>query len=267
MVAVASQQLTTRTFASLSYDQQDAYLRSPSGRQNLSSGVWKQFRLQHQPHCQNPACDCYSVPDRRFKSIRWRKYCSYDCRKKPWFDQHLSARSRKTNAGQIEQLTEGIDKLIQLSIFQREQIEDLQTKISNITTIPVGSERSQIRPKLAKDDSDLSDMIEVTAAKSNANNNSGYNMIIAATLQNLGHCNALSNEMQAYGVATKRIPQHALTPENWQRAVGTPYMASASKKPEKAKPSATKGPKQIDKPLPKSSDDEDDFEDLDDLFA
>lgn len=65
---------------------------------------------------------------------------------------------------------------------------------------------------------DTDDLIEVKAPSKDKNNNSGFNLIIAATIQNVGHCNGLSPEIRAYGVSTKRIPKQALSSENWALA-------------------------------------------------
>lgn len=120
------------------------------------------------------------------------------------------------------------------------------------------------RPKLPKqlpDYLDASDLIEVKETPTRReNNNSGYNLIIAATLQNVGHCNGLSAEIRAYGIATKRISKSHLTPENYALA-----LAGGVTKPKsdaQKQPSPPGNPKQIALPKtfkPSTEDDDDDL--------
>lgn len=253
MVAVAApSRITVREFSRLSFDEQDAYLRDPDLRIQLPAKIWRDWHLDHQPTCQNPNCDCFAIPDRRAKSLKWRAYCSYDCRKPAWFYRELSATSRKTKADKLDAIENKMDKLVQL-------VMDLNVPVR---TSPPASGGSQRGVK----DIDTDDLITVSASKSSKDNNSGWNMIIAATIQNLGHINALSAEIQAYAIRTKRANQSHLSPENYQRAiaktddtaaVGTPYMASDVGQP------ASSGPKPI--AIPKSftpSSEEDDDDDL-----
>lgn len=109
-----------------------------------------------------------------------------------------------------------------------------------------------------KSDDDL--IVEsIQPAQNKRDNNSGWNMIIAATLQNLGHCNALGAEIRAYGVRTNRIPKGALSPENWQQAQAHNAAPKLSEPPKPAAPNRGGGPKPIALPssfTPSSEDDE-----------
>lgn len=141
-----------------------------------------------------------------------------------------------------------------------EQISRLERLLVQQGNVPI--EGGRLAKIQREPEPPAEDLIEVREAKSNHQINSGWNMIIAATLQNLGHCNALSAEIRAYGVATNRIPRDALSKKNWRIAESTPFSARPESKPQSADP--PKGPKRIELPknLMRRSIDEDDDDDL-----
>lgn len=195
--------------------------------------------------CANPHCG-------RAVADGSRLYCDNPtCRKVAWYYTHLSAESRKSLKTLLTSLESKVDHLTatlealpkQLSLFPTGgSPDDLpQASVASPQRGQIGKGQHAIdgatQPSRTFTDKDLDDIdLQITSAKSSADNNPNWNFMIASTATVYGNYDALDPQIIDYGIRTGKINPADVKQKSSPRPLGEGSGVRAQ------------GPKQMDVP-------------------